>query len=339
MKKFRSKILRRIILRRILPFPYAFAWLLIGFWLQSCQDADRISADRTRLAFEKLSGYNIYQGNPGDLIPTREYKPYELSSELFTDYAQKQRLIKLPPGTALTATGDGLLNFPEGSVIVKTFYYFNDKRTPAKGVRLIETRILQLVNGKWVAGTYVWNQAQTEATLLGTGLTQTVNWIDQAGNPNVIAYQIPGNLECRTCHNSDKKLVPIGPKVRNLNFDLIRDGHRVNQLTYLQEQGILGALDPTDFSRMPGYQDSSRTLAERGRAYLDINCAHCHSDQGFAARYRYRMAYETPLNASRIKEGKAAIEYMMQTGRMPKIGTSVRHKEGIELIKKYLDTL
>src|SRR5688572_21559217 len=38
----------------------------------------------------KLSDYNIFQGDVAELIPSADFHLYELSTELFTDYAEKQ---------------------------------------------------------------------------------------------------------------------------------------------------------------------------------------------------------------------------------------------------------
>jgi uncharacterized repeat protein (TIGR03806 family) len=312
---------------------------IISFLYQACQNDDLISPDETTLGVQKLSEYNIYQGNFSDLIPTNDYKLYELSSQLFTDYAEKQRLIKLPNGTKMEAVDNGLLNFPEGTIIVKTFYYFRDKRNPANGKKLIETRILELKNGKWIAGTYMWNETQTEANLIGNGLNQTINWIDESGVGKIVSYHIPNNTECKTCHNSNKSVLPIGPKARNLNFEVSRGDTTLNQLTHLHNEGILNLVSPTAFITLPNYNDESKTWAERGRAYLEINCAHCHNAAGFAATFRFRMNYETDIKESNIVDGKSDIRINMESGRMPRIGTTVVHNEGLELIKKYLETL
>src|SRR5687768_13425335 len=52
----------------------------------------------------KLSDYKIFQGDAAALIPSADFHLYELSTELFTDYAEKQRLIKVPAGHTMTAT-------------------------------------------------------------------------------------------------------------------------------------------------------------------------------------------------------------------------------------------
>ncbi|MDF3026019.1 MAG: hypothetical protein K0S23_326 [Fluviicola sp.] len=305
----------------------------------SCQKKDLISSDESILRFQKLSEYGIYQGNPLNLVPANDFKLYEVSSQLFTDYAEKQRLVKVPVGTKMSAGTNGLLNFPEGTILVKTFYYFKNKQNPGAGKKLIETRILELRHGKWIAGTYLWNDLQTDALLINTGFKKTINWIDELGNGKVVSYQIPSHLECRTCHNVNKNVQPIGPKVRNLNKDVVRNNTTINQLSYFHNEGILDPVNITSFSSLPDYNDVTKTLEQRARAYLDVNCAHCHSENGFASGIRYRMEYETDMNTSKIKEGKASIKYMMERGDMPKIGTTVVDQKGLELVKEYLETL
>jgi hypothetical protein len=81
----------------------------------------------------KLSDYAIYSGKASNLQPSNDYKFYELSSQLFSDYSEKQRIIKLPAGTKLATVDNGLVDFPESTIIVKTFYYCNDTRDATKG--------------------------------------------------------------------------------------------------------------------------------------------------------------------------------------------------------------
>ena len=69
---------------------------------------------------DSLSAYSIYEGNPSDLIPSEDFHLIELTSILFTDYAHKQRLVKVPEGTQMTRLSDGSIDFPNGSILVKT---------------------------------------------------------------------------------------------------------------------------------------------------------------------------------------------------------------------------
>lgn len=318
--------------------------ILAGFvgaiYIESCTKTDGlVQIDNAAGMHDQLSAYNIFQGNPSDLVPAAGYKLYELASELFTDYAEKQRLIKLPAGQILNPVNDGLPEFPDGTIMVKTFYYFHDKRNLAAGKRIIETRLLIKSGDKWSVGTYLWNEAQTEAKRIGTGLNTTVNWIDENGKGNVISYQVPRNTECNTCHQSNDKIIPIGPKMRNLNRIVTRSGSDINQLQHLQNEGIFPAINPKNFSSLPAYADISVSVDLRARAYLDVNCSHCHNHKGFAENTDLFLTFETPFDDTDINKRKKAIIRRMERGQMPKLGTTMVHKEGLELLKSYIETL
>lgn len=284
----------------------------------------------------RLSDYKIFAGDPAALIPGNGFQLYELATGLFTDYAEKQRLIKVPAGKTMLAVNEGLPQFPDSTILVKTFYYFNDKREPSKGKHLIETRLLVKDNGQWTAGTYVWNDTQTDAVLVSKGASVPVSWIDESADRNTISYRIPSTKDCASCHNSSNVLMPVGIKIRNLNREVVRNNVAINQLQHLQNAGVLNAVDAARFSQLPDWQNEKYTMIERVRAYLDVNCAHCHSDKGSCAFSALRFGWEIPLADTRINNKKDRIIKMMEKGRMPRIGTTIIDKEALTLIKKYL---
>ncbi|MCS3799434.1 hypothetical protein [Niastella sp. OAS944] len=294
------------------------------------------TARYTGMLLPLISDYNIFSGNPAALIPANGFQLYELATGLFTDYAEKQRLIKLPVGKTIVAVNDGLPQFPDSTILVKTFYYFNDKRDPLKGKRLIETRLLIKLNGQWLAGTYVWNNEQTDAMLESKGANVLVSWIDDKANLQTISYRIPSPKDCASCHNSNNLLMPVGIKIRNLNREVVRNNVRIDQLQHLQNTGVLTAVDAGRFSQLPNWQNETYSVTERVRAYLDVNCAHCHSDKGSCAVSFLRFGYEVSLADTRIEKRKDRIVNMMEKGRMPRIGTTIVDAEAIALIKKYL---
>jgi len=288
---------------------------------------------------QNLSDYGIFQGPMSELDPSPGFVPYDISTPLFTDYSEKQRLVKLPAGGLLGPAGDGLPHFPEGTMLVKTFYYYKDKRDLSSEKKILETRILLLKNSKWSAGTYVWNDAQTEATLFTAGLNKTVNWIDEQGKAKVISYRIPDKKACLTCHQRDNTVLPLGPKMRNLNIMVKRNNSLINQLNYFEDSGIMNFVDPSSFAMLPDWSDPSASLEARSRAYLDVNCAHCHNSKGFASGSNLYMNYELPLEETRIRQKMQGILEEMEKERMPKIGTTVLDEEGLALLKKYLATM
>lgn len=284
----------------------------------------------------RISDYKIFTGEPVALTPGNGFQLYELATGLFTDYAEKQRLIKLPAGKTIVAVNDGLPHFPDSTILVKTFYYFNDKRNVSKGKRLIETRLLVKNNGQWLAGTYVWNEEQTDAVLVSKGAATAVSWIDENATTRNITYRIPAPKDCASCHNSNNLMMPAGVKVRNLNRDVVRNNATVNQLQYLQHAGVLSPVDAARFTSLPDWQNEKFTITERVRAYFEMNCAGCHNDKGSCARSPLRFGWEIPLADTRIENKKDRIISMMEKGRMPRIGTTIVDAEALALIKKYL---
>jgi uncharacterized repeat protein (TIGR03806 family) len=287
----------------------------------------------------KLSDYHLYSGKLSDLTPGKGFVIYELATPLFSDYAEKQRLIGIPKALAFMATGDGLPQFPDGTILVKTFFYWQDKRDTSRGKRIIETRILLRSKDAWEAGTYVWNAAQNEALLTTTGLKTGIRWLDEKGAERNIDYRVPSVKQCATCHYSGNTISPIGFKIRNLNITVRRNNDSIRQLQYFVDLGIAAPLDPSSFSTLPAWNDSRYTLEQRARAYLDINCAHCHNEKGFCSRSDFRPAYENDPATTRIAEKKGKIIRFLRSGRMPLLGTTVLHEEGIQLIEDYLRTI
>jgi uncharacterized repeat protein (TIGR03806 family) len=297
-----------------------------------------VSPNSSALLLPKLSAYDIFTGNPAALTPGNGFQLYELATGLFTDYAEKQRLIKVPPGKTITAVNDGLPQFPDGTLLVKTFYYYNDKRDPSKGKRLIETRLLIKNNNQWLAGTYVWNAEQTEATLATSGSSTAVSWIDEKAITRKIAYRIPGTRDCASCHNANNTIMPVGLKVRNLNITVMRNNRPINQLQYLQQAGIMDEANPQQFATLPAWQNEKYNIQDRVRAYLEVNCAHCHRDEGSCARSAVRFAWEIPLANTRITATNKRIVSLMAKGNMPRIGTTLVDTAALALIKQYLQS-
>ena len=245
----------------------------------------------------------------------------------------------MPAGTTAKPAGDGLPVFPIGTVLVKTFFYFNDKRDEAKGKRIIETRVLVKTTAGWLAGTYSWNAEQTDATLINSGAQKDIQWTGETGDSRHVAYRIPTVKQCAVCHNQGGSIVPAGFKIRNLDMEVTRQGQHLNQLLYLYQRSIIDSINITTVAALPRWNDTAYTLQQRARAYLDINCAHCHSNNGYCARSNFRAGFELSFDAANINQKKKKIRRLMERGRMPLLGTTMVHKEGLALIAAYLDSL
>jgi uncharacterized repeat protein (TIGR03806 family) len=287
-----------------------------------------------------LSDYALYDGPLADRVPSDGTREVALSSELFTDYAKKQRLVQVPSGTSIEFTADSWV-FAEGTVLAKTFFYPLDMRDVTGPERVIETRLLVKTEGVWNAATYLWNDAQTEAELLLDGTTTPVTWIDADGTSQSTDYAVPHEGECFTCHQSDGEATFIGPSPRNLNRLVDHDGQSVNQLALLHDDGVLPSRDWATVPTLPDTTNPEVPLEDRARAYLDINCAHCHAPGRWdeATQRDIDFRYETPTAQTGLDRQADELEDLLWDGEMPFIGTTVPHTEGIELVLDYIELL
>lgn len=288
-----------------------------------------------------LSEMNLFVGNLEDLQITPHAFEYNLNTTLFSDYAHKQRIIALPTGTSMEFDGNGLPIFPNNTVIAKTFFYNLDERDLSLGKNIIETRILIKINGAWETGDYKWNTDQTDAALDLVGSTLPITWIDAEGETNSTDYKIPSNADCFTCHSNNEEILPIGPKLRSMNFNI----NGVNQLDqFIANQQLIGVTNSALIRVLPNWEDASLPLETRVRAYMDINCAHCHIPGGTCSdQSTLNLAYETTLEDSNIADQSVLIDYRVSFYldgiSMPFIGTTMRHTEGLDLIREYMNTL
>lgn len=291
------------------------------------------------IAFEQnLSAYNIFQGTPSDLVPADDYHFLEMSAILFTDYAKKQRLVKVPTGTQMERMSDGSINFPDGTILVKTFYYYTDERDTSLGKRIIESRLLIKENDTWNVATYLWNDTQTDATLELNGFDTQVSWINANGSSTSTLYHVPNENECISCHQSNNSMIPLGTTLRNLNRAVDRNGANLNQINHLQNVGILNDFQVNLVPEIVDYNDLNHSLEDRARAYLDLNCAHCHHPDGWEepARQDMDLRYETPLSETGLlEEGNRVID-LVSEGEMPFIGTTILDEEGVNMIVEYI---
>lgn len=257
---------------------------------------------------QTLSEYQLFEK---DCDPTSNPNsgglPYDLTTELFTDYSSKYRFAFIPPGKSATYSEDEVLDYPVGTVLVKTFSVPKDTsirgyqaETKFEDEELIETRLLIHRTGGWLALPYVWSEDKTDASLHISGKAIDVSIVHN-GEQKDFTYSVPDIQTCKQCHQltntegigedqvSISRIVPIGPKSRFLNRDIEYAEGSQNQLAYMVENNLLtGApVDLTSINTVPYFSDGtdikSKTSAELealAKGYLDINCAHCHRRTG-----------------------------------------------------------
>lgn len=304
---------------------------------------------------DKLSEYGFFTGALKELRPVAGILPYELATPLFTDYALKDRFIVLPRGKAIRYRDSGILDFPDSTFIIKNFAY-----TDTTGNKvMIETRLLfkDPAGSQWKVMNYLWNNTQTDADRWITGKRVPVTLLNDERKPVSTVYQVPNTNDCKRCHSSSGALMPIGPKARNVNYH--------GQLTKWATSGALEGL-PTNAAVMPVWTDSLHfSLEQRARAYLDVNCAHCHTKGGDADNTGLFLEYDQqlpnhlgmmkqPVSAGNgaggldfdIVPGSAAqsilIHRMASTEpgtAMPELARTLTHKEGLALVTAWINSL
>jgi len=330
---------------------------------------------------------------------------YDLNSALFSDYASKYRFIYLPPGTKARYKdhADGpqaTLDMPVGTVIAKTFAF---RKEAADGAliseNVVETRLLikrQTAQGvNWVGLPYIWKteNGRRVAELKVEGGEASVEYDYLDHDPDVktaggqrrrytgsaARYGIPAALNCVTCHGGDDKepgAAPIGLKPRFMNKTARYGSQDVNQLQHLKDLGLLEGLpaDAAGIEKAPRWNvpgdsgalpDSADDIHQRVRAYLEVNCAHCHQPNGGASNSglfldAYRAVdihygiCKKPVAAGRGSGGKlydiipkdaagSILPFRVGSAepgvRMPPIARSVVHGEAANLITSWIDTV
>lgn len=311
------------------------------------EDDNYTPTQQVNLVFEEsLSDMGIFQGDLNTLTPANDVVLYELNSSLFTDFAKKQRLIRLPEGTTMEFNGTELQpDFPDNTLMAKTFYYNFDDRDPSLGRQIIETRVFIKVDGVWISGDYIWNETQTQATYRETSSVEPITFIDSDGFERNIDYVIPSNQECASCHNNNNVTRPIGFKLRSLNFNPNNGTVNENQLDYLISRGMLTGVTPSQISLLPDWTDiEAYDIFERSRAYIDINCAHCHQPGGeIEGDFNIDFRYETPFEETGIFANRGDIEARFESTdpmfRMPQLGRTVVHEDALAMLLEYLEAI
>lgn len=318
--------------------------------------------DINSVPYPNLSDYNFYEGEMSNLDPVYGVIPYTLINKLFSDYAKKKRFIWMPSDVQATYESDhAVLNFAVGTVLIKNFYY--DNILPDLETKILETRLMIRKESGWIFANYVWNEDQSEAAIDMSGSFSAFDWI-QDGQTKSVNYRIPAGPECHTCHKSGDTPIPIGPKPRNLNLNYSYEDGTQNQLLKLIDAGYLENNIPANMETMVSWDDESQPLNDRVRSYVDINCAHCHSEEAHCAYRPMRFDFnltDDPVNlgvcvepdtdldqgqthiVSPANQARSMMYYRIsatdEAVRMPLLGRSLVHEEGIQLVYDWIGSL
>ncbi len=252
-----------------------------------------------------------------DLVPETNLLPYDLIVSFWSDGAEKTRWVSLPENQKIKFAPTGEWAFPKGTVFVKHFEIVTNEAQPQLKRRL-ETRLLVCDNSGGVYGvTYKWRTDNSDADLLETNLTEDIS-VKTATGVRTQSWYYPSRADCLTCHTANAGFV-LGVKTRQLNHDFkYPDGVSENELSAWNHRGLFDAnfsdADIKNFPKLAKLDDTSLSLEDRARSYLDANCANCHRPQGTVANFDAR--YETPLAQQGLVRGRVLIDQRIDGARV-----------------------
>ncbi len=295
--------------------------------------------------------------------------PYSINAEPWGDHTISERFVALPGASKLGVYKEsnaqigylaGHWKFPNDSVLAKTIS-LETQRGDASTRRRLETQILHRHEDTWRAYSYIWNDDQTDAVLaddVGQDRTFTIEDPAAPGGQSQQTYHFSSRSECLLCHTTRGGSI-YGFKIEQLNKDHEYDGIVADQLRTLEHIGLFDQSSHESTSKIVSPYGESAGLAERARAYLHVNCAHCHR-RGGGGTAVLEVQHDLPLArtnllGARPTQGtfgihgaeilapgdpyRSVLYYRMAKtgpGRMPYFGSSVVDERGLKLIHDWI---
>ena len=308
----------------------------------------------------KLSETGLFADLKND-VPAAGVIPYEINAEPWADGTTAKRYVALPGGAQLTTYQKsdvqvglikGEFQFPTDGVLVKTIYLETVEGQPVSK-RRVETQVLHYDFDTWKAYNFIWNDEQTDAFLAPDVSSERAFLIkekDQSeGRQRQQTWHHASRTECILCHTTRAASIHgfRYPQLKNLS-----------SLTSLE---IFAEPPPEKIAAYPAVDDQTKSLNDRARAYLHINCAHCHR-RGGGGSAAFDVQYEIPFDKTRLvtrpTQGtfnlpgahivtpgdpyRSVLYYRMAKlghGRMPQFGSQLVDEKGLVLIHDWIASL
>jgi uncharacterized repeat protein (TIGR03806 family) len=301
--------------------------------------------------------------------------PYTVNAPQWVDGGTKQRYAGIPSDLKADFVEDpkslSPWTFPDGTVHLETISLEMTSGTPDSS-RRIETRILVKQQNHWLGYSYLWNDEQTDAELVGSrGLDLKLQVSSGASDqPHQQTWRIPSRDECMACHSRAAGFV-LGLSTSQMNRTHDYAGVTDNQLRAWNHAGLFSKpleKPPAEYPVMPNpYSEaessaSAASVDARARAWLQVNCSVCHvADGGGNAKLEVsfhkelretKLIDEQPLHgtfdlpdARLIVPGdpfSSVLFYRLSKlgrGRMPHVSSRQHDSQGIRLIHDWIRQL
>jgi hypothetical protein len=297
---------------------------------------------------EELAETGLYAGDlEGEDPPLSPFvKPYTPRFPLWSDGAEKDRFIYLPPCTTIDTTDPDHWVFPKDTRFWKVFRIDGNR---------VETRLI--VVGDEGQVTYATYQNTPGPGALAKGLpAQGKRVRDGVEGASGTDHDIPSEIVCSTCHSSLREKV--------LGFGAVQLDHENagQSLAALTTAGRLTM--PIPAFTIPGDETTVKALG-----YLHSNCGNCHHDkQLFPGSFDLRLSvtdqtvddtgtYQTAIGKGlsnfkkdgitlRIAPGDAATSAVTvrmavrgTAEQMPQVGTKAVDDAGLAAVTAWIDAL
>ena len=172
----------------------------------------------------------------------------------------------------------------------------------------VETRILVKQDEHWMGYSYLWNDARTDAALVGANGADAVVTIKDPAAPGGVrrtTWRVPGRTECMFCHSRAAGFV-LGLNASQMNRDHDYGGVVDNQLRALDHIGLFKTPLGDSLKTLPRFvnpYDDRADLNDRARTYLQVNCSICHVSDGGGNSY-IELAYGNKLEDTKAVGGR-----------------------------------
>jgi hypothetical protein len=196
---------------------------------------------------ETLSGVGVFD----DMQARTAYDDvvgYAPKHALFSNGLDKERHLYLAEGTRIDGSAARGWDYPEGTVLVKTFVWDGAP---------IETRLIFKSSSGWDYAIYQWREDGLEADLLPGNWAEVPVELDGGA----LTHTLPSRLDCRTCHETHEEL----------------DGAPVLGVGSFQTDDDL--IDAGVFDGRPAIENAEGRTPEETAAfgYFVANCTACHN--------------------------------------------------------------
>lgn len=261
---------------------------------------------------------------------------YSVNAKLWSDDVVKHRSFFLPEASKVNINEDGKFEFPNGSILVKSFERNN---------KVIETRLLvKHLSGHWGGYSYEWNEEGSDAFLLEEGKTITT----AEG-----VWTFPSKKQCSACH-TDIFNATLGIEMRQLS---------PNKLDFENKAKLDGYIDggvPNWEAHLYGLNDNVDPEL-KARSYLHTNCSGCHHP-GTTTPSTINFHFDTPFNEMNVcnyqddtisdsdakvilkpreKELSSLYQRINRTGihQMPPLGRHTIDTDAVSIIGSWIDSI